>query len=363
MNDELFRMLDENKEKYNKTRTYIIEKAESKKMKRCFNFNFDKKKMVKLTVGGLIIFSGVFLRNVSDIKPVYEGNDIKNNPSVVSSGGGIFSGDISSIEKEIKMNKMEIQKYNEERYKTEVNKLSSVEISEEVIYEVGNHKDISYVENYIMTEEYKIFEKYGNAFGIDPKILVAIAMQESSLRHNNTLPGSSNYNSYSTGMFQISVCYYDKEITAFNYEKNDYETIFCTKKSLEDLETNVKTACMLLQGRLKMYNGNIFLAIQSYNYGETMLNSILSFTAQELNCDNSDITNDYQNISWHKHVKEAHNNPGRYMNGYNAPYGDGEYIFHVLNYCVNDTITYKYNGEDKILDLKSGTILDGKKKY
>lgn len=107
-----------------------------------------------------------------------------------------------------------------------------------------------------------IFEKYGKMYGIDPNLLMAIMCQESSGIHHEY-----SQNGCAIGGMQIENFWYNKQLTAYNFELQEREEITVSEEMLSDLYYNVKVASMILQNNLEYFDYNIPKAVQAYNYG------------------------------------------------------------------------------------------------
>lgn len=134
-------------------------------------------------------------------------------------------------------------------------------------YDYENRSDDECVTN---SKQYMyFFEKMGNTYGIDPNLLMAIMAQESSGIHY-----SYSQNGAAIGGMQIESFWFGKPITAFNFELGQYETINVDESRIGDVDYNIKVASMILQDNLKVYDYNIPMAVQAYNYGIPNMNRL-----------------------------------------------------------------------------------------
>ena len=98
-------------------------------------------------------------------------------------------------------------------------------------------------------------------YGIDPRIMLAIATKESGYHIINDKAND-------VGLMQISSKTWDnKTITAFNYRTKQNDCLEITREKLYDLEFNIRVGCMCMQQCLKNSNYDLKIAIQMYNYG------------------------------------------------------------------------------------------------
>lgn len=108
------------------------------------------------------------------------------------------------------------------------------------------------------------FNMYGEKYGIDPNLLMAMMAQESSGIHKEY-----SENGHAIGAFQIENVWYDDPVTAFNFETKEMETICIDYNKLKDFDYNVKVASMILQLNMRTFDYNIPQAVQAYNMGRT----------------------------------------------------------------------------------------------
>lgn len=123
------------------------------------------------------------------------------------------------------------------------------------------------------TLRYKdIFDKYGHEFGIDSNLLIALATNESSGIHD------IDYDNPDIGIMQIEwSVWLNKKVKAYNYEKNEFDSLIITNDVIESLEGNIKAGTMILQE-------NINKTIR-YGYDDKLINAsdILPYSLQRYN--------------------------------------------------------------------------------
>jgi len=182
--------------------------------------------------------------------------------------------------------------------------------------------------------------QYGNDFGVDPYIAYSLFYGETNFEHEKTIPGGSRYNGYGVGIGQHESPNGKNSVTAFNFNTNQYETEIISMENACDLEKNIKMSIMLLQNKLNKYNGNIYVAIQSYNYGDWAMNVILNEYAKEKNMTLDEILNDHSDTGWLKYVEYFHNNPQQYLPNWNyKTYGDPNYVTKIIGYYIGTEST------------------------
>lgn len=221
----------------------------------------------------------------------------------------------------------------------------------------ASHDKINEVKN---SEIGAIYEKYGKAYGVDPDLLMARDMQESGLEHNSFNPAGAY------GISQIEhTLFYDPvsnpnagHVHVFNYETNSYEDFTITEQGALEIDTNIKYGAAKMQEKLRSYDYNIFLALQSYNYGSSM-NTVINNYSIATGKSYDDIIADANDFGWLEYVSEFHNNPNQYIDWPYGLYGDDLYISHIMRYISDEVITVKdEQGNDIIFNLKTAKSLN-----
>ena len=222
-------------------------------------------------------------------------------------------------------------------------------------FNVGSSPDKKMVIDYLASPEGQLIYKYAEQYGVDPNIMAAIAMQETTLNHYACIPGGEWYSGYGVGLMQLESPD-GAAVTAYNYDNNKWDTEYVTMAGACDLEKNIKIGCMIFQNKLKENYGNVFLAIQSYNYGQGMIDMMMA----KLYGDNAkEVMQDYSDISWIAEIENIHNNPDMYLPGWaESAYGDGKYLEHVLRFCPSNKATFKMGGYEYTVGLDTCELED-----
>lgn len=223
------------------------------------------------------------------------------------------------------------------------------------IFNIGSKATPEWIATVLDSEMGQLFVKYGEMYGIDPYLLIAKSMQESSLNHDACIPGGYNYNGYGVGVSQIE-CPNDNIITAHNYITNSEDSMVVSMENACDLECNIKIGAMLFQKCLENSNGNILLAIQSYNYGTPMVSLAINKYSEQTSRSAEEIKSDYSDVGWLSIIEDMHNNPNNYINWNGSTYGDSKYIEHVLSYFANTSTYYYCNGNKCEFDFNTLSI-------
>lgn len=203
-------------------------------------------------------------------------------------------------------------------------------------FKIGTSKVNSKVKSYS-----EIFKSAGDQYGVDPNIIAAVCMQES---------GGVNYMYYDDGTprpaWGIMQIEYTNEKTFAKFGEDRDGTPW----TLEDRakpEKAIPYAAWLLSEALYKYDYDYAKMLQSYNFGQTVLDRILAAKGDE----------------W---LDERENAVDYVSNWPYQSYGDKLYIEHVLRYYRND-IDYvgakvtlngelvKFNNQYPIID--NGTTL------
>ncbi len=144
-----------------------------------------------------------------------------------------------------------------------------------------NQYTLNKIVQFINSDDGNYFLEVANEFGIDPYIFLSLMIKESSLDHEATIPGGKNYNGFGVGICQLETPN-GQQVNAFNYSTGTKETIYETMENALDKKTNIKIGIMRYQNVLEKYQGNENLALQSYNYGEGLMDLIITVYANEI---------------------------------------------------------------------------------
>lgn len=164
----------------------------------------------------------------------------------------------------------------------------------------------------------ELINKYSKMYGLDPKLVSAIAIQERG--EHSTVRDAGG----ATGLMQIeNSAWVGGELSAYNFETNSWENIIIKEWMLSDLETNVKLACMIIQTNLNYYDYNILKSIQGYNFGYGNMQTVLNNYCMDCGKTKDEVLSDQYDTKWTE-----------YRNLVDV--GDSEYLEHVLSYCGSD---------------------------
>lgn len=157
----------------------------------------------------------------------------------------------------------------------------------------------------------ELFKQAGDQYGVDPNLLAAICMQESSGRNLSYREDGSSYPAW--GIMQIE---YTLEKTFAEFGKN-YSGEEWTLEDRLDPEKAVPFAAYLVSQSLIKYDCDYMKTIQSYNFGQTVLDRIVAAKGDD----------------WLNECANA----AAYASNWSYPtYGDAKYIEHVLRYYHNN---------------------------
>ena len=222
-------------------------------------------------------------------------------------------------------NTIEIDNSNETRYEQTIDdemesesELQTMLQEEAFHYSYENRQNEENISNARRYED--LFQKYGNMYGIDSKLLIAIAAQESCGDHYNNLN-----NGPAEGIMQIEKSIHiDNTVSAYNFETGEINKILVTEENLQDLETNIQIGTMILRTCIEDNNYNIPLAIQTYNLGPGNMSNAITMCCNLENIDENELRNNPTNNEWL-----------RYRAFLNT--GDPEYVEHVFSFLKDNT--------------------------
>ncbi|MCD8179967.1 MAG: transglycosylase SLT domain-containing protein [Firmicutes bacterium] len=156
-----------------------------------------------------------------------------------------------------------------------------------------------------------LFKEAGDQYGVDPNLLAAICMQESSGRNLSYRDDGSEYPAW--GIMQIEYTL-ESSFAEFGLRTTGEEW---TLEDRLDPEKAVPFAAYLISQSLISYDCDYMKMIQAYNFGQTVLDRIIDAVGDE----------------W---LSERINAAQYADNWPYDTYGDAEYIEHVLRYYHQD---------------------------
>ena len=260
------KMLKKNTNKKDTTKKFNdkdIEKLATNKKKKLTGKKVNRKKSkvivpqkvaIAVVMGAIIGVGGVKLSNNNENKKreptdiSYE--EVKNSDDVdvITYDDGDMYDYKEEVENDTNSNYLEFDYYSD----------SDKKISNNDIENTLRYKDI--------------FNKYGHEFGIDSNLLIALATNESSGIHD------IDYDNPDIGIMQIEwSVWLNKKVKAYNYEKNEFDSLIITNDVIESLEGNIKAGTMILQE-------NINKTVR-YGYDDKLINAsdILPYSLQRYN--------------------------------------------------------------------------------
>ena len=199
-----------------------------------------------------------------------------------------------------------------------------------------SYTDRTDYENITNAKRYEdIFITYGNMYGVDPNILMAIAAQENCGKHYEALN-----NAYATGIMQIErSANLNSTVTAYNVQTGQMDSIYVTQEAIEDLETNIRIGAMIFRNKLEEYNYNIPLALQSYNFGSGNMANSLAMCSDIENIPMDELKSDITDPAWLSYRA--------YLG-----VGDPQYVEHIFSFIESDTVLTVVDRDGNNISLK-----------
>ena len=165
-----------------------------------------------------------------------------------------------------------------------------------------------------------IFEKYAKQYGLDKKLVIALAAQESSGEHYGNID-----NGCAEGIMQVEKSVHiGTTITAYNFNTGEKDSIDVTAENLKDLDTNIKVGCMILRNCIEQNDYNIPLSLQTYNFGAGNMANALKECSEKEQIDEEKMIEDPTNTMWLNYRE--------FLNT-----GDPQYVEHVFSYLPDET--------------------------
>ena len=336
--DNIFKLIDI-AEKYNytidsetrivKDARYIIDEYDKLKKGKTRKFNLYNKtednmkiKRIHKNIGKKIAAISLATAMALTGTIIAKTNQKKNNDSEVVKGQYIvtdYENNNSNYSDYLESIKYEEKEQNSDNTSvTPKNEISNMIEKKEFHF---SYEDRTSSENIDNVNQYDdIFEKYANMYGLDSKLLKAIACQESGGNHYENLG-----NGPAEGIMQIEKSVHIGEtITAYNFEtkQNDYFEI--TEDNIQDIDFNIRIAAMDLRNAIEAFNYNIPQGTQAYNFGIGGMNQVLANCCRNIGEKQSNLENDPTNNSWLNYTESI-------------GIGDSEYIAHVFSYLKDNT--------------------------
>ena len=307
-------IIDEyDKLKKGKTRKFNLYNKTENNMKIKRSNNNIGKKIAAISLATTMALTGTIIAKT---------NQKKNNDSEVVKGQYIvtdYENNNSNYSDYLESIKYEEKEQNSNNTSvTPKNEISNMIEKKEFHF---SYEDRTSSENIDNVNQYDdIFEKYANMYGLDSKLLKAIACQESGGNHYENLG-----NGPAEGIMQIEKSVHIGEtITAYNFEtkQNDYFEI--TEDNIQDIDFNIRIAAMDLRNAIEAFNYNIPQGTQAYNFGIGGMNQVLANCCRNIGEKQSNLENDPTNNSWLNYTESI-------------GIGDSEYIAHVFSYLKDNT--------------------------
>lgn len=177
-----------------------------------------------------------------------------------------------------------------------------------------------------------LFELYGNRYGVDPNLLMAMAAQENAGKHYEALNSP-----YATGIMQIErSANVGHPISAYNFETGQVDTVLITQDAIEDLETNIQIGTMILRNRFEENRYNLIYSLQKYNMGDGNMYRSLSMCSEIENIPMEELLENRTNPEWLNY---------REFLGV----GDPLYVEHVLSYVPSGTTIIMRDRDNNIV--------------
>lgn len=192
-----------------------------------------------------------------------------------------------------------------------------------------------------------MISKYARMFGIDPKLAIAVATQESDTGiHTTTMdPGGA------TGLMQIqNNVWVGNSVSAYNFETGQVEVLKVTNNNIGDLECNIKMGCMILQNAMEYMDYNILAGIQCYNMGCGNVNDILNTYSRYTGKSREEILSNPMDTGWmdFRKIKTV---------------GEPKYVEKVLSWMGEDNTIKNIKRDGTLVSINVGNQTEYKKVY
>ena len=225
------------------------------------------KKVIRGLIIGMIGMVGVntinnFTSSKDNIKSRKTVHELDSNNEFNNS----FIAGIGNLLKNVDFNEISVDSYISNNHDIN-NEMDLMQADNQFSYNFEDRSKSAYVDN--AKQYYNLFECYGNIYGIDPNMLMAIMCQESNGIHQNY-----SENGHAMGAMQIEDVWDQQRLSAYNFETKTNEVINVDWNMLSDIEYNIKVSAMILQTNLRSFNYDAPKALQAYNMGISRIKSM-----------------------------------------------------------------------------------------
>lgn len=316
-----------------------------------------KKTLINSKIGGLILTS-IVSSGIMVASEVYKSNKTNN-----------IEATVLNIDNPKILDESELVSIKIEPNFSELSMMSldnRIEETETVQYleNGGNFNVGSKLNDYTFNKMVTFYEENGSMFetaylkyGIDPYLLLAMSMTETSLEYQRFVAGTDN-NSSAVGPMQIEKSHLGTTVTAYNYQINDMESVVISDENLFNIKSNIELGAMMLQNHLEQYNNNIFLAVQAHNYGSTAMNIVISRYAEEIGKTKEEVMSNMTDFGWMKYVDDIHKNPQKYIPNWKyETFGNNQYLYRVMGYYIGKNLINNSKDYYYVYNLSTNTCI------
>ena len=192
--------------------------------------------------------------------------------------------------------------------------------------------------NYTNAAKYLPYaQKWGEKYGIDPYLIIAMIAQESGGN-----PTASAGTSGGQGLMQIEKSVYLNTTITCTYLDGSSEQVVATMANLNNPDINIQIGCQQLRNKIDSYNGNLLVALQAYNYGSGGIRRCISYYISQ----GKNTEDRYCGVSQEEYVKYLASNDTGWLSARqwysdvgctafgsrNLYHGDPNYLSHIFRY-------------------------------
>ena len=204
-----------------------------------------------------------------------------------------------------------------------------------------------------------LFIKYAEMYGIDPYVLRAMAAQETGGQHDIYI-GADRCAVKGCGIMQIEKPGIEvTQATAWRFKDDDgndvtpyretikicpYGTSSSNCADVSDIEQNIQIGAMQLAQRFSVFDYNVMVSIQAYNFGEGGIKKVISLYAADYGKTVESVIASPSDLGWLNYRLVVSQNPSLLGSRYSSykRYGDPTYLEKIMSYLpVNHIITVK----------------------
>ena len=181
---------------------------------------------------------------------------------------------------------------------------------------------------------FPLMQQYAERFDIDPYIILAMSVTESSGDHDGAMEKCLSGKAVACGLMQIEAPgVVVGSMSQVDKNGNTLSIKITGKEDVASLENNIIAGILQFYGRSLAFKENPYLTIQSYNYGVGGMNEVIRRYSEATRKTRDQIIADKDDLGWMAYRYDVHKFPQEWYPSWSyETYGDPIYLEKVLSY-------------------------------